>query len=263
MHEKIEKVKKELEDVEQLKKSIFEKTKMWFEATDVSSIDAKEFSEIIDTIKDLSEVCKYCWEALYFEASVKGMEDLKQEKKKEEEEMKKAGYDNWRYPSSGRFAPTGSGTFYGYPFVERFGYPIGQSQSGQSGAGNVQTGYGMNGFPGYNGSSGGGSQSSGGSSGGRGLSGSYGGSGGSQGGSSGRSGYEGDPRYGRAYNQYQSSKRGYNETHDEGQRKEMNQHAKEHFEETLVTFRDIWHDVDPEQKRKMKMDLQALIGELG
>lgn len=188
------------------------------------SVDAEEMGKVIDMIKDLSKVEKDCWEAMYYEKIVGAMEDAK----KEDEEMGRMGYDRYRYPSSGRFAPTGRGRRYGFPgpmehpFVpmmnedgwwvndeHRFGYPDGGGQSGSSGGGSR-----------------GGASSGGGSRGGS-MGGSRGGS------SSGRSGYSGDK---------------------EG----MTMQARE----TLETMRDIWDSADPELRSKMKSDLKSLMSEM-
>lgn len=255
MHDKMEKVKQDLKDVEELKKQIFDHLKTWYESSDKSQIDTKEFGEIVDVVKDLAEVCKYCWEATYCEAVVCAMEEAKTE-----EEMGRAGYDNWRY-SSGRFAPTGKGHFAGYPVMEnpdafvrrmqsRYGYPMDEMRTG---TGDVQTGYGQNGMPGYPGGTSGSQSTSGSNS-----------SSTSGGQNMGRTGYyDGDhPEFGRAYNAYRMSKRGYTQTGDERQRMEMGEHAKEHIDETIQTFRDIWGDLTPDMKRQMKMNLQSLVGEM-
>lgn len=78
-----------------------------------------------------------------------------------------------------------------------------------------------------------------------------------------RYGYsETDGRYGRAYNQYQTAKRYYTETHSEKDKNEMTTHAKEHLADTIASMRDIWSMADPEMKKRMKADLTSLVGEM-
>lgn len=73
-----------------------------------------------------------------------------------------------------------------------------------------------------------------------------------------RNGYDGmgrtDGRYGRAYNDWKQSRRGYSSTHSEADKKEMDSHAKEHISDMLVTFNEIWGDAEPELRKKMLTD---------
>lgn len=221
MHDKIEKMKQETCEIEEFKKKLFDKTKAWFESTDVSQIDTKELGECVDMVKDLAETNKECWEALYYCAVVKAM----QEKHEEEEEMERYGYNPNHYPSSGRFASAGHGTRYGYPMMEpemwarraseRFGY----HDEPHTGMGDIRSGHGMNGMP-------------------------------------------SESEYGHSYDQYRESRRHYTETKDPAHKKEMDKHAEEHFEKTIKTFREIWADVDPSLRTKMKTELTTLIHEL-
>lgn len=71
-----------------------------------------------------------------------------------------------------------------------------------------------------------------------------------------------DNRFGNAYRAYRMSKRGYTETGDEHKRMEMGEHAQEHLTEVMATIRDMWNDVPPEVRRKMKVDLTALVNEM-
>ena len=259
MTEHLEKTKLAVDEICEFKKQIFEKTKAWHNSC-ADNIDAKEFGEMIDVIKDLAETEKLCWEAAYYKAvtmaMAEGEEDLP-------EELRRAGYNHNHYRSSGRFASAGHGTRMGYPMLEpemwryvapeRFGYPMRTThEGGHSGWGNVETGYGENGMPGYTpgskGTSRGGSMMPG--------------SSGTVYGSSGSYGYPHDPEYGRAYNQYRESRRHYTETKDYDHKKEMDHHAEEHLKHSIHTLREIWKDVDPEMRKKMKTDLQGLVGEL-
>lgn len=71
-------------------------------------VETAESGQVIDMIKDLSEVEKNCWKAEYYKAVTVAMEEYGDD---DDDVM---GYDNWRY-ASGRFAPTGRGHFAGYP----------------------------------------------------------------------------------------------------------------------------------------------------
>lgn len=73
-------------------------------------VDTEEMGKVVDMIKDLSKVEKDCWESKYYESIVTAMEEGE-----EEEGEGRYGYDRYRYPSSGRFAPKGSGKRYGFP----------------------------------------------------------------------------------------------------------------------------------------------------
>lgn len=81
------------------------------EATGLHEINSEELGEITDILKDLNE-------AEYYAHICHDMR----------EENERMGYDNYRY-ASGRFAPKGRGTYYGYmePIHaenERMGYPM-------------------------------------------------------------------------------------------------------------------------------------------
>lgn len=213
MHEKVAKLKADLCCVEEFKKDIFEKMKSWYSSSDPTCIDAEEFGEIADVVKDLSEVVEKCWKAMYYQVVVEAMLDKYEEEEMDERSMRR-GYP--RYPH-----------VYGYPMMEpemwarrapeRFGY---HDESMRSGEGDVHTGYGANGMP------------------------------------------REDMRFGNAYRAYRMSKRGYTETGDEHKRMEMGEHAQEHLTEVMATIRDMWNDVPPEVRRKMKVDLTALVNEM-
>lgn len=215
--------------------------------------DIPMYGQVIDMIKDLYEAEKDCWKACYYKEMVEMMK-----KEKENPEMQRRfGYDNWRY-SSGQFAPKGHGHYAGYPMIPMdmmygmepewmngmpmtgpFGY------SGGSGSGDGQGGRGGN----SGGSSGGGR---GGSSSGRGGS------------SGGRYGYPMEDWMGQQnpYEMYQESRRYYHESKNPEAKMEMEQHAKEHVEETMDSIRDIWEESTPELRREMKKNLTNLVNNL-
>lgn len=71
-----------------------------------------------------------------------------------------------------------------------------------------------------------------------------------------------DMRYGTPYNQYKVYKRNYTTTKSPTDKAEMDKHAMEHMQDTVATIKDIWHDSDPELKRKMKADFSKLLNEM-
>ena len=101
----------------------------------IENVDTEEFGKVIDAIKDLCDakekVVKKCYYATILKAMEKSEEEDKEEEKylmrmlKEEhkdefnrmreeygeDEGERRFYDNYRYKSSGRFAPTGRGSY--------------------------------------------------------------------------------------------------------------------------------------------------------
>lgn len=75
----------------------------------IQNVNTHEMGEVTDMIKDLAEAEEKCWKGCYYKMLVCGemMDD------REENEMDRMGYDNWRY-SSGRYAPKGRGHRSGY-----------------------------------------------------------------------------------------------------------------------------------------------------
>lgn len=197
-------------------------------------VNTCEMGQVIDMIKDLASAEKDCYEAKYYKEIHESMEDYK-----EKEECGaatggmpwylkflsdgKAGYDNWRYPSSGRFAPTGSGRRYGYmpewydPMMHgasewndgRMGYDGPSDWRTGSTTADNRTGYGMT-----------------------------------------------------PYDRYKEAKRHYTETHSPQDKSEMDEHAKKHLETSIQSFRDIWQGADPELKKRMKANLGSLVNEM-
>lgn len=253
MSEHFEKTKMAVEELCSFRKEIFDRTRAWHNSC-ADKIDTKEFGEMTDAIKDLAETEKLLWEACYFKQVSEAMEKAEHEGSEEGMEGR-YGYNHMHYPSSGRFASKGHGSYMGYApmmepemwarrAMERFGYPMvdrfpydGKEMDGErthhSGMGDVRTGYGVNGTPWH-----------------------------VQGEQADKYGYRGDNEYGRAYNMYREHRRHYTETKDPSDREQMSRHAEEHLRKTLETLRDIWVDVDPNMRKKMKTDLQGLVGEM-
>lgn len=70
------------------------------------------------------------------------------------------------------------------------------------------------------------------------------------------------PRYGQAYNEYQSAKRHYTMTNSQTDKDEMTRHANEHVADTMETVREIYKSADPDLKKRIKTDLTKLISEM-
>lgn len=72
--------------------------------------DVEAAGEVTDMIKDLAEAEEKCTKAAYYSTIMDTMDGA-------DEHVKRYGYDNWRYASSGRYAPKGHGSYDGYtPF---------------------------------------------------------------------------------------------------------------------------------------------------
>ena len=68
--------------------------------------------------------------------------------------------------------------------------------------------------------------------------------------------------YGHSMDNYKNAKHYYTETKDPHKKEEMDQHAKDHVNETIYTFKEIWEDADPNLKRDMKGQLSKLVAEM-
>lgn len=205
----------------------------------IMQMDTKEAGEIIDMIKDLSEAERNCYEVGYYESVIKAMEEGEQSPRYGEDRM---GYNNRRY-SDGRYAPKGRGHISGYnPLMRDWPYIQEDLRMG------YMPGYDVYGYSQMN--RGGGS--------------SNGSTGNSQGGGSSNGGSRGysDDRYGKAYRDYQDSRRFYHESKSDTDRKQMETHANEHLSDTVATLRDIWKDAEPELRKRMKHDLTKLNEEM-
>lgn len=110
------------------------------------TVDGCAVGQVIDMIKDLADAEKNIAKACYYKKIVEAME-----KEGERANMltelsmmdDRAGYDNYRYPSSGRFAPTGSGKKYGYPDNGSESSPMRMSSGGNRSGNTGRYGYPM------------------------------------------------------------------------------------------------------------------------
>lgn len=71
-----------------------------------------------------------------------------------------------------------------------------------------------------------------------------------------------DPRYGKAYNKFRMAKRHYHETRSQRDKDEMSESAKEHVSDTIMSFKEMWKEADPELRKDMKTHFEALMKEM-
>lgn len=71
-----------------------------------------------------------------------------------------------------------------------------------------------------------------------------------------------ETRYGKAYQDYQTSKRHYTKSNSPSDKEAMEAHASEHVGDTITTIREIWKTADPDLRKRMKTDLTNLINEM-
>lgn len=187
MHEMIEKVK------------CLEEKAINIMSCEKFCLDSPDGAEMADEIKDYADALKNLYKAEYYKAAVKAMKESEEEPRWGE----KAGYDNWRYSSSGQFAPKGRGTRYGYVPMDMMMDPetahLGQMRT---------------------------------------------------------------PMESGARSRYLEARRHYHDTKDPSAKMEMDNTTMEYVNDTIHTFRDMWKDADPAMKKKMKMDLSNLVGEM-
>lgn len=69
-------------------------------------------------------------------------------------------------------------------------------------------------------------------------------------------------RYGKPYREWKESKRHYRDSNSATDKEDMTKHAREHIANSVATMREIWGNAEPELRKQMKADLQALIGEM-
>lgn len=68
--------------------------------------------------------------------------------------------------------------------------------------------------------------------------------------------------YGHSMDNYKDAKRYYTETKDPHRKEEMNQHAMDHVNEAIFSFKEIWNDADTNLKRDIKDQLTRLVAEM-
>lgn len=180
--------------------------------------------QIVDMVKDLAQAEKDCWKACYYKSIVEAM-------KKEKDDGERYGYDKWRY-ASGEFAPKGRGHRSGYPMYPEIYDPMNHMADAREFIDPMRI-YGYNKGNSRNESS------------------------------SKRYGFpmDGDMMdvYKRPYDKFMDSKRHYHESNDPNAKKEMDDHAREHLGEVLMTTKEIFGDASPDMKKRMKQELMAMV----
>lgn len=202
------------------------------EGKDCYGSHVEENGKIIDQIKDLSEASEKCMKKKYYEMLIG--EIMREDP--EMNELGRAGYDNWRYVSSGRFAPKGHGTNVGHGSHMRSGYgpmdphthpgarPFDYEDPEQ---------YPIRGGDPFQR----------------------------------RMGYPEDDMMDRdyrksgVYKKYKDAKMGYTRNHDEKEGHRMNDHIVEAVMETSEDMKEMWNDASPETRKRMKMNLTNLLKE--
>lgn len=191
---------------------------------------------ITDQIKDLSDAAKNCMKAKYYETVIEAMEKGSERLDDSYDDHDRMGYNNYRYASSGRYAPKGSGTRYGYDGGSSNNSGRGNGNSGSDGnssGSNGSYGYPMYddvmGYPMYNkmmDMNGMGSE------------------------------------YGRAYDEYKVAKRHYTQTHSDADNKEMNTKIEETASVWLDVIEEIMKDANPEMRKKLKIQTTKLLEQM-
>lgn len=191
-------------------------------AKGTESVNTKEFGEVVDMIKDLSEAEKNKMEACYYKTLIEAMEESEYgEDYDEYGPMERRGYSR------------GSGGGRG-----------GSRGGGNRGGGN--RGGGRRGYPmmddemeyysrmGYNG-------------------------GGSRGGNSGNSsGGSSSSRYGYSYDNYMRNRRNYSQTDPEDKQERMKM-MQEYSSDLVGSISKVMEDVSPEEKQMLKNNLNKIM----
>lgn len=211
-----------LNDISCIKTDLVEGLRCELMMKGLTGVDTCEAGQIVDMIKDLAQAEKDCMEKCYYESVVGVMDEYGFENEIEIENAGRAGYDTRRY-ASGRYAPKGHGHY-----SPVHGYTPMNAHMPMT-RDNNSMGYLR-----------------------------------SQSGSRMRMGYPAgtDGMYGKAYEEFDKSRRYYHESKDSNDKMIMNHHAEEHMKEVGETVRDIWSEADPEQKKKIKSDMSKLLAEM-
>lgn len=222
---------KKLRDITEVKETLVS----WMKnetAKGCAEADGKELGEVADMIKDLAEAECYCMKACYYKKITEAMDEYE-----EGEEDDRMGYNHRRY-SSGRYAPSGRGHVSGY-----ISQPVMHHEM-MDGMIDEHPEYMRMGYTGG------------------GRNGSSSGRSGSESGSQSNMGYSGNERWGRAYRDFQESKRHYTATGSLSDKNEMETHMNEHMADTMASIREMWKTAEPATKKKLKADMTALMNEM-
>lgn len=69
-------------------------------------------------------------------------------------------------------------------------------------------------------------------------------------------------RHGEAYNGYVRAKRSYTQTKSGSDKEHMNQYINDSLGESINMIREMWHDADPDLRKRFKPALTSLVSEL-
>lgn len=191
---------------------------------------AEHIGEISDMIKDMAEAAKATMEKKYYEEVICAMLEYS-----DPEELKRMGYDNWRY-KSGRFAPKGHGTDVGHGSHMRMGFdspwpahinpyfPMPMYRDDWEGDGLTHDAVYRMGYP---------------------MDDMY------------RDMQ--DPERGRIYEDYKRARKHYTQHHDAPSGDRMNDKIMEKTMETVDTMEEMWRDANPETRKQMKNNFMQLL----
>lgn len=189
----------------------------------IEKMDTAEAGQVADMIKDLAEAEEKCWKACYYKSIVESMDEARTD---EEEELP------WYLEALRGYNPSrykSSGRYASKGHGTRMGYVDGMPRDNMPLYPNPRMGYvAPQSWDSPDGIS-----------------------------------KDWDGRYGEPYNKYKMARRHYTETHSQSDKAEMSDRAVEHMNDTFETIRDIWHDADPDLRKRMKSDVTKLLNEMG
>lgn len=228
-------IKEKVKEICTMREDLTKKMKAWMDMG-VEHVDTKEAGEIVDMIKDLSEVEKNLYEACYYKSIDEAMHPDYDEEMAED----RYGY-NHRHTSSGRFARSGQGHVVGYhpPHMDHIMHEY--LENPEEFSHRMRMGYSNDGGYGTKSDM---------------MDGSYN-----------RRGYDHDMmedryRHGEAYDGYRRARRHYTESKSPEEKAKMEEHTKMYVEDTMRNLREMWDDADPTLRKQMKENLAKLVGNM-
>lgn len=226
----VDDIKSAIAEIDDLKSQIMCCVKGQF-ANGIHAVDTNEAKEAIDMIKDLAEAKKDCYKAEYYKTVIEAMEEGGEPT---------YGYNGRRY-NSGRYAPKGEGHM-GYtrpyePYMDDAPYLKAYMTDPEDF---------KNHMIGYTGPD---------------THGNIGGSPMRREMTSERYGMD-IPKYGKAWNEYESARRHYTETHSQADKDKMTMHANEHVNDTVSSMKEMYMNADPNLRMQMKDSLTRLINDM-
>lgn len=174
--------------------------------------------KVVDMVKDLAEAEEKCTKAAYYSTVMDAMEGS-------EDHAKRYGYDNWRYSSSGRFAPKGHGS-YGYePFNDRVrvhNEDMDMHQGGTYRNSGAHSRYGYSDM---------------------------------------RPMYDWSDK-GMHYDEYKNAKRHYQESGKKEDLMHLDRKMSENITNVISQLREMSEDASPEMRKSLKMDMENLMKDI-